>query len=617
MPTLEKLRLSIKQYLEEKGTDYAIMINGVWGSGKTHFIRSRLFPELEKSNSDLKLIYLSLFGVTGTSDLHLKIVLEIYPFLNTKIAKTIGTLGKVALSRLGFSGIDKAGQINLLDTIGKVDANTLIVFDDLERLDSNLLVEILGFINQLVEHNNTKVIVLANEGEIIESVDKGPVDYRRYSEKVVRHKLRFELDFEEVGAEIVGSAGVDARHTRDILDAFKRGECSNLRTLRFVCSMSRRILQSLNKVDLVDDQMRRHVEHIVLYFLASIAIELKSNRMAYVDLKKLVSWSMDRPFDFSEIDFSKVEMIDKGDRKIIKNEDSQSQQEYFARYFSPNQMMYFDSLVEFLESGLWDEDRFLTEIKAVINYFITKGMSEAQQFLQKLLNIAQADDDKVTVIVEGVLRYVQAGSYSIDKYLQIYFIIRGLIEENIVNYSASKLYKDILKGIVSCKDTQYTPYLEDRIRISSDENERVKSIHKKTIKRNQEIKTEAFLELSREHLDAFFDDPEGYSRNYLSKKDVTVPGFHFSCPTQEFLNRYDKEPNRVKVELNRVFHQRQMDRTKRDKPELEWMRALKRELDKATKIKPPSIATLNKRELSYVLQKVIDNWEKFEERLDT
>ena len=46
----------------------------------------------------------------------------------------------------------------------------IFVFDDLERCDCPLN-EIFGFLNELVEHENTKVIIIANEKELSSIAD--------------------------------------------------------------------------------------------------------------------------------------------------------------------------------------------------------------------------------------------------------------------------------------------------------------------------------------------------------------------------------------------------------------------------------------------------------------
>ena len=54
----EKITKSIKVYIDEIMSDYAVMINGTWGSEKTYFVKNKLIPELEQDNP---VIYISLF----------------------------------------------------------------------------------------------------------------------------------------------------------------------------------------------------------------------------------------------------------------------------------------------------------------------------------------------------------------------------------------------------------------------------------------------------------------------------------------------------------------------------------------------------------------------------
>lgn len=616
MSTIDKLQAAVEQYVNEKVTDYAVMIDGVWGSGKTYFIKKKLFPALEKSNPDLKLIYISLFGVTGSSDLNRKIFLEVYPLLNNKAVKTVGVLAKTIISNLGFSGIASEDQDKLIESVGKIQENTVIVLDDLERLDGDLIIEILGFINQLVEHNNIRVIISANEHEMVESIEQTAANYKRYVEKVVRHKLLFKLNFDEIGNEIIASTGIDTKFHSTILQAFEKGESSNLRTLQFVCSMSVKILETLKKVDFPDAAVRDNVEGISLYFFASLAIDSKASRMTYLDMKKLASWSVEKPFDFSKIDFSKIQVFDRKEDEGDATDES-PQQEYFDRYFQPNQMMYIDSLVEYLSSGFWDEKKFVDDIEIVTKYLTTKGVAESHRLLDSLFNFIQVEDDKIEEIVTGVLKYMKEGEYQIDKYLRIYFTIQSFIDEKIIKYNEKQLYKETLEGIEACKDEKATNYISDFISIAPDANERVKKIYKATLDRNQEIKAEAFAKVSSEHFKDFFDDPNKYNQKYLSKQGEFIPCFHFSCTPKEFLKKYSDLSNGLKADLNAVFYQRQKNGVQMDKAELEWMRELKEKLEKDIKKSDSSIASVNKKRFKLGLDKIISSWEQVEDRLDS
>ena len=78
----------IINYIDEKIYNYAVMIDGEWGCGKTHFIKERLCNELEKHEKDKAktqkeykpkgIIYLSLYGVNSLEEVSKQILMESY-----------------------------------------------------------------------------------------------------------------------------------------------------------------------------------------------------------------------------------------------------------------------------------------------------------------------------------------------------------------------------------------------------------------------------------------------------------------------------------------------------------------------------------------------------------
>ena len=44
----------IKSYIDEKLYNYAVMIDGEWGSGKTYFVKNTLIPDLKEKEQEKK-----------------------------------------------------------------------------------------------------------------------------------------------------------------------------------------------------------------------------------------------------------------------------------------------------------------------------------------------------------------------------------------------------------------------------------------------------------------------------------------------------------------------------------------------------------------------------------
>jgi len=64
----------IKSYVKKPSTDYALMLTGEWGSGKTYYWKNKIVPELEKitnpeTGKNYRCIYVSLNGVKEVSQI--------------------------------------------------------------------------------------------------------------------------------------------------------------------------------------------------------------------------------------------------------------------------------------------------------------------------------------------------------------------------------------------------------------------------------------------------------------------------------------------------------------------------------------------------------------------
>ncbi len=147
---------AIKQYINKDETDYAVMIKGDWGSGKTHFWKNEIFHYA--SEKKMFPLYLSFFGITTIGDILNKIISEIVGRKNTKIKNVIPILSSLIKQKINFDLSVIPNFINF--------KNYVICVDDIERakLDMN---QIFGFMNYFIEHQNAKVIFLTNEENIL------------------------------------------------------------------------------------------------------------------------------------------------------------------------------------------------------------------------------------------------------------------------------------------------------------------------------------------------------------------------------------------------------------------------------------------------------------------
>ena len=185
-------------YLKRKNTDYSIMINGCWGTGKTFFIKKYLIPKEKHA------VYLSLFGIDSIKDFYRELYFALLKnsFNNSFIVKLYYFFSKCFLFRIVFKLfsmlflllgwlwknlilliqllLDSFGisfkqviiSISFKDNIDYKRAvfsinlkKYILIIDDLER-SSIPVEEVLGVLNIFNEQNNVKIIIVANEREI-------------------------------------------------------------------------------------------------------------------------------------------------------------------------------------------------------------------------------------------------------------------------------------------------------------------------------------------------------------------------------------------------------------------------------------------------------------------
>lgn len=165
------------EYASDDRYQQAVLIDGDWGSGKTYYIQETLLARLKdhfEANPDPKrsVFYISLYGMENFS----QIMNEIYAasfenYFNEKfgdgkgekINHGLNLAVKLLSTGLKYFNID-TNDLPKLSELKKLK-NALLIFDDLERCNIDVN-QLFGFINSLVEHNNIKVIIVANQTEI-------------------------------------------------------------------------------------------------------------------------------------------------------------------------------------------------------------------------------------------------------------------------------------------------------------------------------------------------------------------------------------------------------------------------------------------------------------------
>jgi len=356
---------TISFFLSVPETEYALMIDGPWGSGKTHFYNSRIKPLV--MSQDFIPCYVSLNGIKTTDEIARKMLLKANPSIMKLIpeslkeafcalypaGKSLGTLSEARL---------EVDPFNIKDM-----SRCVFVFDDLERVCIDMP-ELLGFFNNFVEHSKIKCFFITNEAEIIlryqslvkkseagssVSEEEGTAsanlnDYLRIKEKIVGKTLHFSPEISqtvmEMASEIIGDeiCRRAVLQQRAYLEEMNNKYALNLRGMKGAFFT----IDSLARLFPIDDPgLKERYLGRLFRLINAIAAENSEGNYALVDGFNTI------PSSFSF--FSKA-MV----------ESNREYQRFFAKYvISEENTVFSAEVLRYLSSGNLDAQAWKEEIQ--------------------------------------------------------------------------------------------------------------------------------------------------------------------------------------------------------------------------------------------------------------
>lgn len=294
---MSEVNIHIKQYLDyyyslEYPPEYAVLLKGKWGVGKTWFIKQTI---KEKSSSNYKFLYVSLYGISTFEEIETDFYKQLHPLLSSKSLDLVGKIAKGLLKatiKVDLDGDGKsdgsvsaqAPDIDLPDYLTNTD-EYILIFDDIERCSISIG-NLLGYINHFVEHQGRKVILIANEEEIIKYEKEKYNEYLKIKEKLIGKELEIKSDFYgAIDHFISRNDDKDLKKVyRDNMDEiyalFNKSGYENLRYLRISLLDFKRLF------DQISDESRKKkglVSHLLKIYLC-YSFEIKSGSLTPKDL---------------------------------------------------------------------------------------------------------------------------------------------------------------------------------------------------------------------------------------------------------------------------------------------------------------------------------------------
>lgn len=246
--------------MQRRKVDYAVLITGGWGSGKTYFIENYLSRKKTQLSNDFyehpfEIIKISLFGIASEEEINQLIFEEMYKIIGKTAFKKVVNNSLKAVSVLCsclelipdpspkivstktvvgiFNNVATfAGDIlnEELKELKEHPRNIIVVFDDVERcaLPKPML---LGYLNRYVEYLHVPCILLAddriwNEAERLQKDESTLHSMASTQEKVVGARFKIKTRPETVIEALLAVYDSDKESVHEkcclILQKFKK-----------------------------------------------------------------------------------------------------------------------------------------------------------------------------------------------------------------------------------------------------------------------------------------------------------------------------------------------------------------------------------------------------------
>lgn len=240
---LERNNAHVVDYLNAyrlmESVDFAVMITGSWGSGKTEFVK-RWANSLNKIDNDDKPDYLlvSLNGINALEEIDSLLFRAAHPILGGKSARIAGKVLSALASGLKFSVAGEGSKSTFeLSAEGLKDVSfdkwigdaLIVIFDDIERCCVDIE-SLMGCFDDLLK-NGKKLVLVCAENEIKKRWTKDVRNqtgrtlpsYDEISTKVIGKRFFVEAEIEDLYGVLVAQVGCNEALSKFLIserDAF-------------------------------------------------------------------------------------------------------------------------------------------------------------------------------------------------------------------------------------------------------------------------------------------------------------------------------------------------------------------------------------------------------------
>ncbi len=609
---MDDLVESILDYIRSDYTDYAIMINGEWGSGKTYFWNHKIRNKLESmtvNGKKLTTIYMSLYGISNLEEISKKIFIETTQLMDKNMRRYMNQTGRTAIPEYAKTGLDMANLFGVTQNGDKLDyaeffstEDKVLCFDDLERANVDVI-DILGYINNFVEHDHIKTIIICNDKELSTKMKSSNLEMKTFiatylldkenklltTDKPMVEKIKDTIenvfdkanDYERIKEKLIGETfeyrpeftyiinGILMRYekypdlitflrtnTPLIISTFEKSGTRNLRILKHALADFKRIYDVVTKS--YPNTNNRTLQTMLIFTIA-VSFEIKAGKITKDKLE-----SIQNNDEYKSIVVSS-KMFTDNTQFYIREFDNNYYYNFKAEY------RYFKFIEVFVRTRILDMRTFKVDMEDIQKAEDLARIPGYKRLLTE--EYWKISDDEFPKVIDDVLDNVKKGEIPLLSVVKLYSYFLYFIKKGLIDYDVESIKSLFISGlnIASVKSEYCENAKEELSNIYIDENNYdMKEILDRFYELNDQLKDKMYKERAESifknipmKMEVFYDR--------FDKECMDVPIFKYSDPFQIFqriscasnedvviikeklLSRWNKKPQLILDEKDNMY----------------------------------------------------------------
>ena len=501
---MEDLVESILDYIRSDYTDYAIMINGEWGSGKTYFWNHKIRPKIETMQLNGKKytpIYMSLYGISNLEEISKKIFIETTQLMDKNLKRFMGTNGVTSIPEYAKTGLDMANFFGVTQNGDRIDYkeffstdDKVLCFDDLERANVDVI-DILGYINNFVEHDHIKTIIICNEKELATKLKNSNLEMKTFiatylldkenklninTDKPMVERIQDTIeyvfdkanDYERIKEKLIGETfeyapefnyiinGLLMRYekypdlirflrdnTRLIISTFHKSGTRNLRILKHSLTNFKKIFDMVNKYY---PNTNNRVLQTMLIFTIAISFEIKAGK---ITKDKFVNINNNEEYKAILVS-SRVFMDNR--QFYIKEFDNNYYYNFKAEY------RFFKFIEIYVRTRIFDMRVFKENMEVIINTVDTDKLPAYKRLLTE--EYWKITDDQFDSVVNEIIEDVKNGNVELINIVKLFAYFAYFVKKGLIAYDMKTIKSVFLNGMnISSLTSSYCSNVEEEL----------------------------------------------------------------------------------------------------------------------------------------------------------